>query len=613
MSEICTICAGVSCENPPELAAYSLQNNSLYNAQYIFLVQCPTGYFCPAGLFPKYVTIKKNRKSIPFPPPGATSISVQGCQSLIVIPIPSGSDTAAINALQQAALLQWAAQQAICDSITENKLQPKTSFVFNDLVSTTCSGGLLFRISYPYTLPPPVFAQGGKLWMKAGTTSASTKEEANAQAIAFLQGEIAAKISDGVIECGYWNALVEYNCGLSIQIIPAFTFFSTISQADANAKALVAAQLQCNPMAICNWSDILSVLPGGCAASTFPAWDGVFDLVNFDSVTFGDTIYYFKSKSINAGQVAVDESADVNYPNGNWQDTGQFTAIYGIPGNYWQLNIWCVNGTFLWRGDWVANERTPGDGGPAGYYQAQMGYTPDIICVQPVGVANCNCCHITPDPLPDADEGVAYSEQLQLDGKTQGTWAVTGGALPNGIALSSAGLLAGTPTASGTFNFEVTVEGCVKNMSLNVTGSTCPNWDDLLWGTATLSAGDTFTPQNTTSASFTGSATNALGIWKQTATLDYNSSGCNCNLEVTLTNIWGTDSLGCFEVEIVGGPILIYIQRPANSQPAGTYDFPFSLPDTAGLTKTIKFTFWGSSLKFDSTLPITASGTFSNV
>ena len=37
------------------------------------------------------------------------------------------------------------------------------------------------------------------------------------------------------------------------------------------------------------------------------------------------------------------------------------------------------------------------------------------------------------------------------------TWAVTGGALPTGMMMSTAGVISGTPTVSGTFNFTVTV------------------------------------------------------------------------------------------------------------------------------------------------------------
>jgi putative Ig domain-containing protein/IPT/TIG domain-containing protein/SMP-30/gluconolaconase/LRE-like protein len=54
--------------------------------------------------------------------------------------------------------------------------------------------------------------------------------------------------------------------------------------------------------------------------------------------------------------------------------------------------------------------------------------------------------------------GVPYSATLQaIAGKAPYTWSVTGGALPAGVSLSSAGKLSGTPSAAGAATFSVTV------------------------------------------------------------------------------------------------------------------------------------------------------------
>ena len=50
---------------------------------------------------------------------------------------------------------------------------------------------------------------------------------------------------------------------------------------------------------------------------------------------------------------------------------------------------------------------------------------------------------------------VPYSLQFTATGGTP-TWAVSSGALPAGLTLSSTGLLSGTPTAAGDYNFKVT-------------------------------------------------------------------------------------------------------------------------------------------------------------
>jgi sugar lactone lactonase YvrE len=63
---------------------------------------------------------------------------------------------------------------------------------------------------------------------------------------------------------------------------------------------------------------------------------------------------------------------------------------------------------------------------------------------------------ITPATLPAATVGTAYSATLTASGGTSPyTYAISAGALPGGITLTG-GVLAGTPTASGTFSFTVT-------------------------------------------------------------------------------------------------------------------------------------------------------------
>ncbi|WP_190285618.1 putative Ig domain-containing protein [Montanilutibacter psychrotolerans] len=64
---------------------------------------------------------------------------------------------------------------------------------------------------------------------------------------------------------------------------------------------------------------------------------------------------------------------------------------------------------------------------------------------------------VAPTTLPGGTAGTAYSQTITASGGTASySFAVTAGALPAGLALSSAGALSGTPTANGTFNFTVT-------------------------------------------------------------------------------------------------------------------------------------------------------------
>ncbi len=64
---------------------------------------------------------------------------------------------------------------------------------------------------------------------------------------------------------------------------------------------------------------------------------------------------------------------------------------------------------------------------------------------------------VGPSTIPDGIAGVAYSQNIIATGGTAPyAYAITTGALPAGITLSSAGLLSGTSTVAGTFTFTVT-------------------------------------------------------------------------------------------------------------------------------------------------------------
>jgi hypothetical protein len=65
---------------------------------------------------------------------------------------------------------------------------------------------------------------------------------------------------------------------------------------------------------------------------------------------------------------------------------------------------------------------------------------------------------ITTTELDPATEGTAYSFQLAATG-TVTAWTLEDGALPDGLTLSSGGLISGTPTESGTFEITVRATG----------------------------------------------------------------------------------------------------------------------------------------------------------
>nr|WP_267115240.1 putative Ig domain-containing protein [Xanthomonas sacchari] len=92
----------------------------------------------------------------------------------------------------------------------------------------------------------------------------------------------------------------------------------------------------------------------------------------------------------------------------------------------------------------VATDSTSGTPG-----QASRSYT--LAIVAPT-------LTVAPSTLPSGTAGTAYNQALSTSGGTAPyTYALSSGALPAGLSLSSAGVLSGTPTVAGSFTFVVGV------------------------------------------------------------------------------------------------------------------------------------------------------------
>lgn len=94
------------------------------------------------------------------------------------------------------------------------------------------------------------------------------------------------------------------------------------------------------------------------------------------------------------------------------------------------------------------------------------------------GGGQCSTITVNPMTLPNGQIGVAYSQQLSQTGGTGViTWSSIG-TLPNNLTLNPAtGLLSGTPTAAGTFNFTVRAtdaNSCFGERAYTVITGTCP-------------------------------------------------------------------------------------------------------------------------------------------
>ena len=119
--------------------------------------------------------------------------------------------------------------------------------------------------------------------------------------------------------------------------------------------------------------------------------------------------------------------------------------------------------------------------------------------------------------LPDATAGSAYTFALAATGGTGTgyTWAVTAGALPGGLALSAGGLITGTPPATGTATFTVTVTDSGAGTATQALGITT----DAASGGTTLIITTTSLPAATAGAAYSATLTASGGTQPYTWSL----------------------------------------------------------------------------------------------
>jgi len=111
----------------------------------------------------------------------------------------------------------------------------------------------------------------------------------------------------------------------------------------------------------------------------------------------------------------------------------------------------CLAATYMILGDDPEFDCTEGD--PSSGCYANGGGHLFISCATGV----CPTITVNPPTLPAGTQGTPYSQQLTATGgQAPFTFTVTTGTPPPGLNLTAGGLLSGTPTTPGTFNFTVT-------------------------------------------------------------------------------------------------------------------------------------------------------------
>ncbi|MGI4867601.1 MAG: putative Ig domain-containing protein [Janthinobacterium lividum] len=165
---------------------------------------------------------------------------------------------------------------------------------------------------------------------------------------------------------------------------------------------------------------------------------------------------------------------------------------------------------------------------------------------------------VAPTTLPGGTVGTAYSQTVTASGGTAPySFSITSGALPTGLALSTSGVLLGTPTVAGSYTFTVTARDASTGTGAPYSGSlsytvaiadptnvtwngtistdwfTAGNWTPAVVPTATINA---LIPAGTAFSPFIGSTTaTALGLTLNSgATL--NMSGGTLDVRANLTS-----------------------------------------------------------------------------
>ena len=214
------------------------------------------------------------------------------------------------------------------------------------------------------------------------------------------------------------------------------------------------------------------------------------------------------------------------------------------------------------------------------------GSTSDFIGIDAFQYTPYVCPAFTMTPsgaLTGGTASVAYSNSItQIGALGAPNYAITAGALPPGLTLSSSGVISGTPTATGTFNHTITVNdnsGCSASNPYSITVvcpsnpitfnsfAVCSNDDPVLLTTG-LPGGGTYSGTGVSGSYFDPTA------GTQNVTYDYTDPyGCAFNVTSAITvNTAPTVTLSAFNSPCLGtADITLSGGSPAGGVYSGTY------------------------------------------
>jgi len=180
-----------------------------------------------------------------------------------------------------------------------------------------------------------------------------------------------------------------------------------------------------------------------------------------------------------------------------------------------------------------------------------------------------------------------YSETLMASGDTPITWSIVSGSLPPGLSLNSTtGVISGTPTTDGTFNFTVT--------ATNATGS------DSKALTIVIAAAPTYAISASTLTSFGSLQTPYTQPAAQTVTVTNTGTGSVTLTQPTALNyLIGTIS----PATIAPGATATFTVQPKADLAVGNYDETIAIVGSAGASTTVDASFTVTAPPVDAETP----------
>lgn len=207
---------------------------------------------------------------------------------------------------------------------------------------------------------------------------------------------------------------------------------------------------------------------------------------------------------------------------------------------------------------------------------------------------------LPPTTLAGGQVGFAYTAPLNpaTGGTAPYSYAVTGGSLPGGTTLSAAGVLSGTPTASGVFNFTVTATDsstgsgpytATQNYSLQIEQSAPvanPVSATVAYGSAANPIALTITGGAAASVAIAASPANGTAVASGTSVTYAPNAGFagSDSFTYTATNAGGTSAPATVTITVGNPAITIAAEGP--------------LTATAGVAYSQTFTFSGGAQPF---------------